>query len=89
MSSRRSCHRQIVVDRPDVAGREAILRVHARGARAIDAACRSTLAAALDRAASILARRRSDLSLTAKKLVERETLAREELDLLLQQKAAS
>ncbi|HEX6086939.1 MAG TPA: ATP-dependent zinc metalloprotease FtsH [Thermoanaerobaculia bacterium] len=58
-------------------------------ARTIDAACRSTLAAALDRAASILTRRRSDLSLTAKKLIERETLSRDELDLLLQAKAAS
>jgi cell division protease FtsH len=58
-------------------------------ARMIDAACRSTLAAALDRAASILTRRRSDLNLTAKKLIERETLSREELDLLLQQQKAA
>jgi cell division protease FtsH len=58
-------------------------------ARTIDVACKSTLAAALDRAASILTRRRSDLNLTAKKLIERETLSREELDLLLQERVAS
>ena len=59
-------------------------------ARMIDLACKATLAAALGCATSVLTRRRSDLNLTAKKLVERETLSREELDLLLrQQKAAS
>ena len=58
-------------------------------ARMIDTACKTTLSAALERATSILTRRRSDLNLTAKKLIERETLSREELDLLLQQKAAS
>ena len=52
-------------------------------------ACKATLAAALGRAITILTRRRSDLNLTARKLIERETLSREELDLLLQQKAAS
>jgi cell division protease FtsH len=58
-------------------------------ARTIDLACKSALAAALDRAASILTRRRSDLNLTAKRLIERETLTREELNLLLQAKVAS
>lgn len=55
-------------------------------ARMIDGACKATLAAAHDRASSILTRRRSDLNLVAKKLVERETLSREDLDLLLQNK---
>jgi cell division protease FtsH len=58
-------------------------------ARTIDLACRNTLAAALGRASEILARRRADLNLTARKLVERETLSRQELDLLLLQQAAS
>jgi cell division protease FtsH len=58
-------------------------------ARTIDAACKATLSAAHERATAILTRRRGDLNLVARKLVERETLTREDLDLLLQQKLSA
>ena len=58
-------------------------------ARTIDAACKATLGAALARASSILTRRRNELTLVAKKLIERETLSREDLELLLQEKLSA
>jgi cell division protease FtsH len=58
-------------------------------ARMIDSACKSALTAALARARAILTRRRPELTLTAKKLVERETLTRADLDIILKNVAAS
>ncbi|MGZ8795976.1 MAG: ATP-dependent zinc metalloprotease FtsH [Thermoanaerobaculia bacterium] len=54
-------------------------------ARMIDEQCKALIAAAHGRAVAILTRRRNDLNLTATKLIERETLSRDDLDLLLQE----
>ena len=55
--------------------------------RRIDAECRAIVDAAHGRAMSILSERRKDLDAVAKKLIERETLSREDLDALLSRAA--
>jgi len=50
--------------------------------------CKSILDMAAARASEILTRRHGDLNLVAKKLIERETLSREDLQALLEAKPA-